>query len=160
MESESDPSTITKASELTEEPEDALQYLSYARAKLKRKLDQNNEDEKAQHFDLEQTIREIRTIITVNDEIYDEIFSHCIIDVRTSTKDNMVMKRFGFKKITRLQVDTFIELSSFVEIDENTFEATPPTRLPKCMNSTISINYKKAKFTRFIDYIMPTFKRH
>jgi hypothetical protein len=76
-------------------------------------------------------ICEIRAIIAVADEIYDEIFSLWLIDVRISTKDKIAIKRFGFKNIVRIQVGTIVELVSFVEIDQNIFEATPLTRLPK-----------------------------
>ena len=77
--------SIAEKMEAMEEPPGAIECLTYTRGKLRWHLGQiSNEDEKL-HFELEQNIREIQALITVNDEIYEEIFSCCVVDTNNST---------------------------------------------------------------------------
>ena len=137
------------------EPKDALQFLNYTRAKLKRKLELNDEDddERAQNnFDLEQTIREVRALISVNDEIHREIFSRCMVDSRTSSIEEINIKRFAFKTIQKRQKDSKVELISQPESDEGTFDSFPLTQLPSCLGDMIVPKYKAAHHSLFVDY--------
>jgi hypothetical protein len=155
MTSEQSKSNVSEPSEM--EPKDALQFLSYTRAKLKRKLESNDDDddddERAQNnFDLEQTIREIRALITVNDEIHREIFSRCMVDSRTSSIEEINIKRFAFKTIQKRQKDSKVELISQPEFDEGTFDSFPLTQLPSCLGDMIVPKYKASHHSLFVDY--------
>lgn len=138
------------------EPKDALQFLSYTRAKLKRKLESNDDDdddERAQNnFDLEQTIREIRALITVNDEIHREIFSRCMLDNRTLRQEEIDIRRFAFKTIQKRQRGSKVELISQPEFDIETFDSLPLTRLPSCLGDMIVPTYKATPHSLFVDY--------
>ncbi len=145
-----------------EEPKDALQFFSYAKADLKRKLnhfleddkeDEREQAERSRHcFDLEQIIREIRAILTVNEEIHDEIFSRCCM-VETKNNDNQLdLYRFGFKSIKRRQTGNKIELISQPEVDVQTFDSLPLMQLPSCFDDFVVVRYKDAPYSNCIDF--------
>lgn len=146
----SNPSKSKAPAEPAEEPKDALEFVSYVREKLKTKLDL---DEKKQaNHDLELIVREIRAIIAVNDEIHEEIFSRCMVDVEHSVKHSIEVRRFEFKSIERRHVGSKIELFSHVEFDDDEFEVWALTELPPGMGDMVSVNYKPSTFQFFIDY--------
>lgn len=154
MSMSSDDPSKSKDSEPTEgEPTDALQFLSYTRSELKRKLDLKDEDDiVAQNFNLEQIVREIRAIIVVNDEIHHEIFSRCMVDTSKSNIHVIYMKRFEFKKIERRQNRRRLELVSHPEVQERMFDALPLTQLPSGLGDMVVTKYRDSPYSLFVDY--------
>ncbi len=136
-----------------EEPKDALQFLSYAKADLKRELNLKDDDDRQKSiicFDLEQIIREIRAILTVNEEIHNEIFSRCMVN--TKHNHRLDISRFEFKSIKRRQTGSTIELISQPEVNVHTFDSLPLTQLPSCFDDLVVARYKEAPYSNFIDF--------
>lgn len=105
-------------------------------------------------INIEQTMREVCAIITVNDEI----FSHCMGYARTETGresgKRVTLERVGYNTIYTHQVEDeeILELVTHAERIQQRFDTVPLSKLPSCLGNTISVNYKKDTYSAFVDY--------
>ena len=121
--------------------------------RLKKHLRLNSECDELD-VDIEQTMREIRAIIAVNDEI----FSRCMVYANTEDKSNagwgLLLERVGYNTIytRQAQGEEMLELVTRAERIERRFNTAPLSVLPAGLVDTISVKYKQYPFSAFIDY--------
>jgi len=106
------------------------------------------------NIDIEQTMREIRALIAVNDEI----FSRCMVYARTDSGrqygKRVVLERVGYNTIYTHQVEDedMLELVTQGERTQQRFDTAPLSNLPSCLGDTISVKYKDEPYSAFVDY--------
>lgn len=139
-------------------PEDPVEYASHMRAQMMGDLMNSTTAEMKERmsYDVEQNIREIRAILTINDEI----FGRCMdsMDLCHSFNDksgrnvSAVFHRQSCDVVKVSPVNSSTRFTTPIVCSEKTFNLESLVKLPDCLAETFVVKYKEKCHSNFIDY--------
>jgi hypothetical protein len=141
------PRKKIKSSDAPKEPEEPLEFAAHIREEAKKRLEIKRKNNII--YDIEQNVREIRALLSINAEIFGRVMDSASYYRRGQSA---TLTRYGYDVVKVRQRGASTEFITEAACSEEKFSINSLLQLPASLNNVLVVQYQAAPFSNFIDY--------